>query len=141
MGSVKINNAEKSILSQGEIIWDKGVWMTAKSVFAVCDTEDQIKAFVEECESNIRDYGNAKLEWNGSVHSCRGDVFGYLWYFKSEIMNKVIKVGLNINMDGKIVVGYMNFTLDDEARKYHKHVGKKEENLTPEQDQTQKEKE
>jgi len=124
MASVQLSRVELGILQEGNFIWDAGILMTSRKVLDKCKEKKDIQEFIEECENNIKEPSKCKIIYNGEVYNFGGDKFSYIWFFKSEKLQSVVKIALKIDLDNTIVIGYMNFPSEREEKKYHAHQGK-----------------
>lgn len=110
-----LTSFEERILPDCDIIWANGLWQNADDIKKVCPKTKDIQEFIDECITNIKNPQMSKVGWNNQVFSFGGENYGYLWYFNSNKIKKVVKMGLKIDPETKtVIVGFMKISTDRE---------------------------
>lgn len=112
------------VLSEGEIKWANGIWQSSIDLKEICPSDKDIEKFIGECEENIRNPINSKVEWNRETFNFGGKEYGHVWLFASK-SNAIIKLALQIQHESNlIIVGYMKISSHKESKRYVKYIGK-----------------
>ncbi len=113
MGNISLTTVEKSILLEGNISWANGILQNAEDIIRLCPTSKLRKAFMEECKHNIQNPENAKIGYNTEIHNFAGDSYPFVWFFKSGVVQEVIKLAVDIQLESKeVVIGLMKISTD-----------------------------
>ncbi len=123
MSTIQLSSFEKKIMPECSILFCTGIWRSAKKTIEICNTSEKRRSLFEEVKTNIYNPSLMKLTWNGEVFNFGGDEFGYVGYFKSNIINAILKLAFRISPnDREITIGFISIATVKEGRRYLKHA-------------------
>ena len=120
---IQLSPFEQKIVADCDVLFCAGIWRDAKNIISLCDTQTKRSALVEEIKTTIRNPSLMKLTWNGEIFNFGGSDFGYVGYFKYDVIDAIIKMAFRISPDERqVIVGIITIATRKEAHKFQKHT-------------------
>lgn len=134
MGVVEISEFDKKILANANIIWDKGPLTMSSYILNKLkaregELRDNVVAFKNECEELVKNPfpDKVKVTYNTQIQSFRGDLYHYVWLFKSQHIGAYVKLALRVDLndDGndEVIIGCMELPAEREERRAIRDIG------------------
>ncbi len=124
MASIELPDLERKILPECNFLWKQTVTNHSLEIIELCGTDLNISEFFKECQQKIiKGDKEAKILWNNEIQKFRGDEFGYVWLFFSDILKTPIKITLKIDvMEKVVIIGSIDIASRKEEKKINKHL-------------------